>query len=63
VSCLTLIISRIGERPTLDQIKDFLITIKNASYHKQMVGTLHRYHEFVLKLIIFVLFITHFVVS
>jgi site-specific recombinase XerD len=48
-SCLSLIISRIGENPTIDQIKDFLITIKNPSYHKQLAGTIHRYFEFVLK--------------
>ena len=48
-SCLNLIISKIGDHPTLDQIKDFLITIKNYSYHKQMVATIHRYFEFVLK--------------
>lgn len=48
-SCLNLIISKIGENPSVDQIKDFLITIKNPSYHKQLAGTIHRYFEFVLK--------------
>lgn len=47
--CLAVIIDRIGEKPSIDQIKDFLIAIKNRSYHKQMVGTIHRYFEFVLK--------------
>ncbi len=49
VSCLKCIISKIGENPSVDQIKDYLIEIKNYSYHKQMVGTIHRYFEFTLK--------------
>ena len=48
-SCLKCIIFKIGETPSIDQIKDYLITIKNYSYHKQMTGTIHRYFEFVLK--------------
>jgi len=48
-SCLKTIISKIGTHPTLDQVKDFLLTIKNYSYHKQIVGCIHRYFEFVLK--------------
>ena len=49
VGCLNGILFKIGEHPTLDQIKDFLVPIKNRSYHKQMVGCIHRYFEFVLK--------------
>lgn len=48
-SCLSVIIGKIGEFPSLDEIKDFLLTIKNNSYHKQMVGAIHKYFEFVLK--------------
>lgn len=48
-SCLGVIIGKIGENPSLDEIKDFFLTIKNNSYHKQMVGTIHKYFEFVLK--------------
>lgn len=48
-SCISVVISKIGENPTIDQIKDFLLTIKNNSYHKQMVGCIHKYFETVLK--------------
>lgn len=48
-SCLGVVFGKIGENPTLHEIKGFLIGIKNRSYHKQMVATIHRYHEFVLK--------------
>lgn len=48
-SCAKVFCYKIGFNPTLDQIKDYLLTIKNYSYHKQMVGTIHRYFEFVLK--------------
>lgn len=48
-SCAKVFCYKIGFNPTIDQIKDFLLTIKNYSYHKQMVGTIHRYFEFVLK--------------
>lgn len=46
---LRTIIMSIGENPSIDQIKDYLLTIKNFSYHKQIVATIHRYFEFVLK--------------
>lgn len=48
-SCLKIIINKIGENPSIDEIKEYLLTIKNASYHKQIVGCIHRYFEFVLK--------------
>jgi site-specific recombinase XerD len=48
-SCLSVIFNKIGEKPSIEEIKSFLITIKNRSYHKQMVATIHRYFEFVLK--------------
>lgn len=47
-SCLKVIISKIGQNPSIDSIKEFLLTIKNNSYHKQMVGCIHKYFEFVL---------------
>lgn len=48
-SCLKIIFQNIGEHPSLDQIKNFLATVKGYSYHKQLVGTIHNYFEFVLK--------------
>lgn len=48
-SCLKIVFSKIGEQPEVEEIKDFLLTIKNASYHKQFVGAIHRYFEFVLQ--------------
>jgi site-specific recombinase XerD len=48
-SCLKVIFENIGEHPSLDQIKNYLATIKGYSYHKQLVGTIHNYFEFVLK--------------
>lgn len=47
--CLSVIMHKLGEEPSLDQMKSFLLTIKNPSTHKQYVGTLHRYFEFVLR--------------
>lgn len=48
-SCLKVIISKIGENPSVEEIKEFLLTIKNNSYHKQIVGCIHKYFECVLK--------------
>lgn len=48
-SCLKVIIYKIGEDPSIDEIKDYLLTIKNNSYHKQIVGCIHKYFETVLK--------------
>jgi integrase/recombinase XerD len=48
--CLQMAFNKIGEYPNLTQIKDFLITIKNFSYHKQMLNAIRKYFEFVLKL-------------
>ncbi len=48
-SCLKVIFQNIGEHPSLDQIKNYLATIKGYSYHKQLVGTIRNYFDFVLK--------------
>lgn len=48
-SCLKVIISKIGQNPSIEEIKEFLLTIKNNSYHKQIVGCIHKYFEYVLK--------------
>jgi site-specific recombinase XerD len=48
-SCLKSIFKYIGEKPSVEQIKNYLLNIKGYSYHKQFVGTIHRYFEFVLK--------------
>lgn len=48
-SCLKVITSKIGENPSIEEIKEFLLTIKNNSYHKQIVGCIHKYFECVLK--------------
>lgn len=34
---------------TLDDLKDYLLTIKTQSYHKQMVATIHHFYKLVLK--------------
>lgn len=49
VSCLNTILSKLGENPSLDSIKDFLITINSRNYHKQLTATLHHYFKLVLK--------------
>lgn len=46
---LKTIIYKIGEHPSINQIKDLLLTAKSTPHHKQMAGTIHRYFEFVLK--------------
>lgn len=48
-SCLKVFGYKIGWHPSLEEIKNYLLTINNYSYHKQMVGTIHRYFDFVLK--------------
>jgi integrase/recombinase XerD len=47
--CLQMIFNKIGETPSIDQIKSFLLTITNRNYHKQMVATIRNYSDFVLK--------------
>ena len=47
--CLSVVFHKLGENPNHDQMKSFLLTIKNHNTHKQYVGALHRYFEFVLK--------------
>jgi site-specific recombinase XerD len=48
-SCLQMIIAKIGEQPTENQIKQLLLDIKSVSYHKQISGTILKYYAFVLK--------------
>jgi len=47
-SCLGVMFSKIGETPTIDQIKDMMLEFKNFNYHKQMVATVRHYFEWVL---------------
>lgn len=49
LSCLKTVLYTIGEHPTINQIKEYLLTLKSNSYHKQMVGTIHKYYEYILK--------------
>lgn len=48
-SCLQMIISKIGEQPTEEQIKQLLLNVKSVSYHKQIAGTILKYYQYVLK--------------
>lgn len=48
--CLQIAFNKIGEYPSITEIKDYLITIDNFSYHKQMLNAIRKYFEFVLKL-------------
>lgn len=48
LSCAGKMLSTIGYDPTLDAIKDYLLTIKSTAYHKQMVATIHKYFRLVL---------------
>lgn len=49
VSCLRVIMFKSGKSLNIENIKDFVITINNRSYHKQIVATIRNYYEFVLK--------------
>lgn len=49
ISCLKVITSKTNNDLSLDKIKDFIITIQNRSYHKQIVATIRNYYKFVLK--------------
>ena len=49
VSCLKTVLYKLGEVPSIDSIKDYLLTIKSVSHHKQIAGCIHRYFQFVLK--------------
>lgn len=40
---------KLGEKPSIREMKDYLLTLKSTSYHKQMVGAIHRYFELILK--------------
>lgn len=49
-SCLKVIFDNCGENPTIDSVKDYLLTIENRNYHKQIVATFRNYCLFVLGL-------------
>lgn len=49
-SCLQMVFNQIGELPSIPEIKEFLLTIENRNYHKQMVATIRNYFDYVLKL-------------
>lgn len=48
-SCLKTVLSKCGENPSLEQVKSFLLTIENRSYHKQFTAVVHHYFNLVLK--------------
>jgi len=47
-SCLRVIEFKVSPEFDLAKIKDYIITINNRNYHKQMVATVRNYYEFVL---------------
>lgn len=49
-SCIGVMFSKIGENPTIDQVKDFMLLFANRNYHKQMVASVRHYFEWVLDL-------------
>lgn len=49
ISCLKVIMEKTNNNLSLERVKDFVITIKNRSYHKQIVATIRNYYKFVLK--------------
>lgn len=49
ISCLRVLIFNCGTDLEPEKIKDFTITIKKRSYHRQLVATARNYHGFVLK--------------
>lgn len=48
-SCLNVLMSKLGENPSLESIKSFLLTIHSRNYHKQLTATIHHYFALVLK--------------
>lgn len=46
-SCLGVLIKKVGPELDIEKSKDFFITIKSRSYHKQLVSTLRNYYAFV----------------
>jgi site-specific recombinase XerD len=49
-SCLKVIFDKCGEDSTINSVKDYLLTIENRNYHKQIVATFRNYCLFVLGL-------------
>ena len=49
ISCLKVIIEKTNNNLSLESIKDFIITVNNRSYHKQIVATVRNYDKSVLK--------------
>ncbi|RYZ63043.1 MAG: hypothetical protein EOO14_00400 [Chitinophagaceae bacterium] len=50
--CLAIFLRAMNGKPNplpLDEIKTFLLTIKNANYHKQFTATIHHFYSKVLK--------------
>lgn len=51
-SCLGIFLKAMNGKPAplhFDEIKKFLITIKNQNYHKQFTATIHHFYKLVLK--------------
>jgi site-specific recombinase XerD len=51
-ACVSVFIDHMSGKPSplpIDCIKDFLLSITNQNYHKQMVAAIHRLYELVLK--------------
>jgi len=48
ISCLKVLQFKASETFEIDKIKDYVITLKQRSYHKQMVATVRNYYDFVL---------------
>ena len=42
-SCLKVIFDKCGENTTTESVKEYLLTIKNRNYHKQIVATFRNY--------------------
>lgn len=49
LGCLSVLMQRFGEYPTVEQLKDFLIAVKNPNTHKQYTATIRHYFKGVLK--------------
>lgn len=49
ISCLKVLMFKADRNLDIDKIKDFIITIENRSYHKQLVAAIRNYYDFVLK--------------
>lgn len=45
--CINVIVSKLGERPGTDAIKDFLVTIENRNTHAQYVSSIRHYFKIV----------------